>query len=305
VSFQRLAEEIKRKNNRTVMGLDPDFKFIPPCIYDKQHALYGDTLEAGAAAALEFCLGLIDAAADLVAAVKPQSAYFEQYGVYGMSALAAVIDAAKKAGLYVILDAKRGDIGTTSAAYASAAIGRTAVGGASLPVFGADCVTVNPYLGSDGVMPFVDAAKKYGGACFALVKTSNKSSDEFQNLRVDGGEPLYIRVARMVETWGGVPDGSGYTCVGAVIGATYPRELAQLRGVMPHTFFLVPGYGAQGGGAADVAAAFDKNGGGAVVNASRSLMCAYKSAGDERGDNYKSHTRAAVTAMRDDINSAL
>jgi orotidine-5'-phosphate decarboxylase len=278
MSFPLLAELIRKKNNPSVMGLDPKLEYIPP--YIRKGRSIGEAL-------FEFNRGLIDAAADLIPAVKPQSAFYEMYGLEGLQALDRTIRYAKSAGLYVILDVKRGDIGSTAEAYAEAFFGEYSAG--------ADCVTVNPYLGSDGVLPFIKAAEKYDRAVFVLVKTSNPSSGELQDADC-GGEPLYMRVAKLAAEW----NRTG-RC-GIVAGATYPAELCELRRALPDTFFLVPGYGAQGGRAEDIDLAYDSSGGGVIVNSSRGLMCAWKSGGD--GRDFADRTRAAVIAMRDDLNAA-
>ncbi len=304
MSFEVLSEKIRAKNNPTVMGLDPVLDYIPKYIRDKAVAEYGDTFKAAGEAIFEFNKGLIDAAAELVPAVKPQSAFYEMYGIEGLIALEKTIEYAKAAGLYVILDVKRNDIGSTAEAYAKAFIGQTQLFNSSAKATPVDCVTVNPYLGIDGVKPFIDVAAENGKSMFILVKTSNKSSGDFQDLEIDG-TTLYRKVAAKVEEWGAPYIGeSGYSPCGAVVGATYPRQLTELRAAMPHTFFLIPGYGAQGGAANDIVGAFDKNKSGAIINSSRALMCAYKKAGDD-GTNFKACTRDAVIAMRDDINSVL
>lgn len=280
MSFSLLSELIRKKNNPTVMGLDPKLEYIPEHLREGKSV--GEALFA-------FNRALIDAAADLIPAVKPQSAFYEMYGLMGMEALDKTIRYAKSAGLYVILDVKRGDIGSTAEAYAEAFFGEYSAG--------ADCVTVNPYLGSDGVMPFIKAADKYDKAVFALVKTSNPSSGELQDLDC-AGEPLYMRVAALTEKW----NVSG-RC-GIVAGATYPSQLTELRRALPSSFFLVPGYGAQGGKAEDVALAVDSAGGGVIVNSSRGLMCAWMNEGGD-GKDFADRTRAAVIAMRDDLNYAI
>lgn len=300
-----LNELILKKNNRTVMGLDPKLEYIPAHI--REQALKdcgGDVRRAAEEAIYRFVTGLIDCAADYVAAVKPQCAFYEMYGLPGVTALHRIIDYAKDAGLYVILDGKRNDIGSTAEAYAAAAIGTTDFFGTPVAATGADAVTVNPYLGVDGVAPFVKTAAEQCGALYVLVKTSNPSSSQLQDLDC-GGATLFEKVGSLVEEWGAPYIGEhGYSPVGAVIGATHPEQLTYLRGKMPHTMFLIPGYGAQGGGAKDVVGGFDTKGLGAVVNNSRGLMCAYQKAGDD-GTNYQKITRDAVIAMRDDINSAL
>lgn len=278
MSFSLLAELIRKKNNPSVMGLDPKLEYIP------EHLRAGRSVGE---ALFEFNRGLIDAVADLIPAVKPQSAFYEMYGLQGLEALDKTIRYAKSAGLYVILDAKRGDIGSTAEAYAEAVFGEYSAG--------TDCVTVNPYLGSDGVLPFIKAAEKYDRAIFALVKTSNPSSGELQDTDC-GGAPLYMRVAALTAGW----NRSG-RC-GIVAGATYPAQLDELRRALPDAFFLVPGYGAQGGRAVDIARAYDRNGSGVIVNSSRGLMCAWMGGSD--GLDFADRTRAAVTAMRDDLNAA-
>ncbi len=304
MSFEPLIEKIRAKNNPTVMGLDPVLDYIPAHIRDAAVAKYGDTFKAAGEAIFEFNKGLIDGASDLIPAVKPQSAFYEMYGVEGLIALEKTIEYAKAAGLYVILDVKRNDIGSTAEAYAKAFIGETQLFNSSAKATPVDCVTINPYLGIDGVKPFIDIAAENDKSMFILVKTSNKSSGDFQDLEI-GDTTLYRKVGAKVEEWGApYISESGYSPCGAVVGATYPKQLTELRAAMPHTFFLIPGYGAQGGAANDIVGAFDKNKSGAIVNSSRALMCAYKKAGDD-GRNFKACTRDAVIAMRDDINSVL
>lgn len=304
MSFDPLIQKIREKNNPTVMGLDPIIDYIPDYIKEKAVKEYGDTFKAAGEAIFEFNKGLIDAAAELVPAVKPQSAFYEMYGIEGLIALEKTIAYAKEAGLYVILDVKRNDIGNTAEAYAKAFIGETQLFNSKAKATPVDCVTVNPYLGIDGVKPFIDIAAENDKSMFILVKTSNKSSGDFQDLEI-GDSTLYRKVAAKVEEWGApYVSESGYSPCGAVVGATYPKQLSELRAAMPHTFFLIPGYGAQGGAANDIIGAFDKNKSGAIVNSSRALMCAYKKAGDD-GTNFKACTRDAVIAMRDDINSVL
>lgn len=302
MSFEPLISKIIEKNNATVMGLDPILDYIPEGIKSKAVNEYGDSFRAAGEAIFEFNKSLIDAAADLIPAVKPQSAFYEMYGIEGLNALEKTIDYAKKAGLYVILDVKRNDIGNTAGAYAKAFLGGTKLFGHSESATPVDCVTVNPYLGIDGIEPFIKEAVGADKSMFILVKTSNKSSGDFQDLDF-GGKTLYRRVGEKVEEWGAAYLGeSGYSPCGAVVGATYPAQLTELRVALTHTFFLIPGYGAQGGAAKDIAGAFDAKGLGAIVNSSRALMCAYQKAGDD-GTNLAKHTREAVIAMRDDINS--
>jgi len=280
MSFSLLRELIFQKNNPSVMGLDPRLEYIPPHIRDGKSV--GDAL-------FEFGKALIDATADILPAVKPQSAFYEMYGLEGVAALDKTIRYAKSAGLYVILDVKRGDIGSTAEAYAEAYFGKYSAG--------ADCVTVNPYLGSDGVMPFIKAAAKYNKAVFVLVKTSNPSSGELQDTDC-GGRPLYMRVAELAKKW----NATG-RC-GIVAGATYPAQLAELRCELPEMFFLVPGYGAQGGKAEDVALAADERGEGVIVNSSRGLMCAWMAAGGD-GRDFAKLTREAAEKMRDELSAAI
>jgi len=239
-----------------------------------------------------------------VPAVKPQLAFYELLGVPGMAAYADTVAYAREKGLFVIADGKRSDIGSTMQAYAAAHLGLTDLGGELQAAFDADALTVNAYLGSDGIKPLVDVCKARDKGIFVLVKTSNPSSGELQDKTADGA-PVYELMGRMCETWGGDTVGAhGYSAVGAVVGATYPQQLTELRAKLPHTFFLVPGYGAQGGGAADVAGAFDQNGLGAVVNSSRGIMCAYKAEGcDER--DFAGAARREAVRMRDALRAAI
>jgi orotidine-5'-phosphate decarboxylase len=304
MSIDRLQEKIFSMGNPSVFGLDPLPEYIPPHIMERHIAEKGETLTATAAAYEEFGRGLIDALCDIVPAVKPQSAFFEMLGPEGVAAMQRTMRYAKEKGLYVIGDIKRGDIGSTASAYSAAYLGRAQVGNTQLAAFDFDSVTINAYLGSDGVRPFIEDCRKYGKAVFALVKTSNPSSKELQDLSV-GSEKLYEAVGRLLASLGEDTVGSsGYSCVGAVVGATYPEELRLLREKLPRTFFLVPGYGAQGGAAADVAAAFDRRGGGAVVNSSRGIICAWQKTG-HNGRDYREAARAAALAMREDLLSAL
>lgn len=304
MSFSNLKKKIKEKNNPTVMGLDPKLDFIPPHIIDKAVKEFGKTEKAAGEAVFEFNKILIDCCYDLIPAIKPQSAYFEMYGLEGLAALKKTVEYAKTKGLYVILDAKRGDIGSTAEAYSSAYLGKTNIFGEEKTLFDADCLTVNPYLGSDGVDPFIADCKKYDKSIFVLVKTSNKSSGEFQDRRFEGGTTLYETVADKIIEWGADNISEcGYSKIGAVVGATYPEQLKQMREKMKNTFLLIPGYGTQGGGAEDVKYAFDSNGGGAIVNASRSIMCAYKK--DGKPEAFGECARAEVIRMRDDILGAI
>lgn len=299
MSLDRLIEKIAEKQNPTVAGLDPKLDFIPAHIKEQAFAQYGTTLEGAAEALYLFNKELIDALCDIVPAVKPQCAYYEMYGWQGMRALVKTIEYAKSKDMFVITDGKRNDIGTTMEAYAAAHLGETAVEDSSFSPFGGDALTVNGYLGCDGINPLLDICRNKDKGIFVLVKTSNKSSGDLQD-RDCGGKPVYRIMGDFCEEWGKADIGKyGYSAVGAVVGATYPEQLTELRAALPHTFFLVPGYGAQGGGAADVAGAFDKNGLGAVINSSRGIMCAYKKTGDEK--NFAEAARQEAIRMRDEI----
>ena len=296
-----LIDKIKEMNNPTVAGLDPKLDYVPEEMKTAAFREHGETFAGAAQAILCFNSTLIDALCDIVPAVKPQSAYYEMYGVEGIKCLKETIDYARKQGMYVILDAKRGDIGATSEAYARAYLGETGLGSREEAAFDADCLTVNPYLGTDGVKPFADQCAAHKKGIFVLVKTSNQSSGELQDLK-SGGRFIYEHMADLVKEWGADLIGThGYSSVGAVVGATYPEQAEALRAQMPHTYFLVPGYGAQGGKAADVAKSFNRDGLGAIVNASRSIMCAYQKHGGTLGGA----ARQEAIRMRDDIISAL
>ncbi len=301
MSFDRLIANIKEKQNPTVAGLDPKLDYIPDHIRSAAFEKYGKNLEGAAAALLEFNKGLIDALCDIVPAVKPQAAYYEMYGWYGVRTLAETIAYAKEKGMFVITDAKRNDIGTTMEAYAKAHIGCTDIEGEKVQAFSSDALTVNGYLGTDGIKPLLEICKNDDKGIFVLVKTSNPSSGELQDRVLDDGMTVYRTMGTMCEKWGSDAMGDfGYSAVGAVVGATYTEQLAELRKALPHTFFLVPGYGAQGGGAKDVAPAFDENGRGAVINSSRGIMCAWKKEGcDEK--EYAQAARREALRMRDEI----
>ena len=300
MSFDVLQDKIKAKKNPTVAGLDARVEHVPPSILKKHMDRHGQTLEAAAGAVLEFDKGLIDALADVVPAVKPQSAYFEMLGWRGMKALEEVIAYAKEKDLFVIADVKRGDIGTTAAAYSQAWLGATQVGDDSCPVFDADCVTLNGYMGSDSIKPFLNDCTQRDKCAFVLAKTSNPSSMELQDI-VAGDRLVYTVMGDLIQRWGQGTEGKyHYQALGAVVGATHPSVLKELRYRLDKVFFLVPGYGAQGGTAADVRYAFDELGRGAVVNASRSIMCAWQKTGKD-GADYQEAARAAAEQMRDQI----
>lgn len=304
MSFDRLIRRIEITENPTVAGLDPKLDFVPGFIRQKYFDRYGETLKAAAKAILCYNKGIIDALYDIVPAIKPQAAYYEMYGYHGVKTLAKTIEYAKSKGLFVIADGKRNDIGATMEAYTAAHLGVTQVGNARCEAFGGDALTVNGYLGTDGIAPLLETCKELDKGIFVLVKTSNPSSGELQDRLIDG-VPIYEVMGNMCEKWGAEQIGEyGYSSVGAVVGATYPQQLAELRERLPHTFFLVPGYGAQGGGAQDIAGAFDRNGIGAIVNSSRAILCAYKKEGCDEKDYAKAARREAIR-MRDDIGCVL
>jgi len=301
MSFDRLQQKIDKMGNPTVVGLDTALEYVPPQILGKHIAEKGETLGAAAAAVLDFNMDLIDALCDIVPAIKPQSAYYEMLGPEGVGALQLTFEYAKLKGMYVICDGKRNDIGSTAEAYSAAYLGSVTVGKTQLRAFDPDALTVNAYLGSDGIKPFIDAAVKYDKAIFALVKTSNPSAGEFQDMLI-GGKPLYAAVADMLEVISRDTIGEfGYSRVGAVVGATYPEEAEFLRSRLKHTFFLVPGYGAQGGTAATAARAFDKDGRGAIVNSSRAIIAAWK----KSGGNHMDAARAEALRMRDELRGVM
>lgn len=301
MSFDRLIKGIVKMQNPTVAGLDPKLDFIPDYIKEEAYEKYGKTLDGAAEALFEFNKGLIDALCDIVPAVKPQAAYYEMYGWQGVRTLQRTIDYAKQKGMFVITDGKRNDIGTTMEAYANAHLGSTDIEGEKVEVFGADALTVNGYLGSDGVNPVIKVSSQNDKGMFILVKTSNPSSGELQDRKLDDDTTIYRTMGTMCEKWGEQLMGEyGYSGVGAVVGATYPEQLGELRKALPHTFFLVPGYGAQGGGAKDVAPAFDENGLGAIINSSRGIMCAWKKEGCDPKDFAQAARREAIR-MRDEI----
>ena len=304
--INQLVKNIQEKDAPIVVGLDPKLDYLPEKLLADAIASRGETLEAAAEAVWQFNKGIIDATYDLIPAVKPQSAMYEQFGIPGMEAFKRTCDYARSKGLVIIGDVKRGDIGSTSEAYAVGHLGRVQVGSRAFYPFTEDFVTVNPYLGSDGVKPFIKICKEENKGIFVLVKTSNPSSGEFQDRLVDG-KPVYELVAEKVAEWGQTHMGDSYSYVGAVVGATYPEMGAALRKVMPRTYILVPGYGAQGGKGKDLAAFFNEDGLGAIVNSSRGIICAYKQEAykDKFGpDNYADASRQAVLDMREDLKQA-
>ena len=297
MSLAKLQEKIDNMSNPTVVGLDPDLAHIPPEILERHIAEKGETLEAAAAAVVEFNTGLIDALYDIVPAVKPQSAYYEKLGPEGARALKTTCGYARSKGMYIIGDVKRNDIGTTAEAYSDAYIGTVAIGKMLLRPYDFDALTVNAYLGSDGVKPFVETALKYDKAVFVLVKTSNPSSGEFQDKMI-GDKTLYSAVGDLIDELSReTEDMRGYSHIGAVVGATYPEEMSYLRSRFKRTFFLVPGYGAQGGSADTAALAFGKDGRGAIINSSRAIIAAWK----KGGGDYREAARAEALRMRGDL----
>ena len=306
MAFDRLIDKIVEMQNPTVAGLDPKLDFVPQFIKDRCFAEYGENLKGAAQALLQFNISLIDKLYDIVPAIKPQAAYYEMYGPEGVKVLAETIAYAKSKGMYVITDGKRNDIGTTMEAYSIAHLGDTRVNEQMLSPFGADALTVNGYLGTDGIKPLLKVCGEKDKGIFVLVKTSNPSSGELQDLKLESGETVYERMGAMCESWGESLQGSySYSGVGAVVGATYPEMLKELRVKMPHTFFLVPGYGAQGGGADDVKFAFDKNGIGAIINSSRGIMCAWQKQEGKTEKDFADCAREEAIRMRDDIQSVV
>lgn len=304
--INKLISNIRKTNAPIVVGLDPMLNYIPEHIQKKAFAEFGETLEGAAEAIWQYNKGIVDATYDLIPAVKPQIAMYEQFGIPGLIAYKKTVDYCKSKDLVVIGDIKRGDIGSTSAAYAVGHLGQVQVGSRKYAGFDEDFATVNPYLGSDGVKPFMDICKEEKKGIFVLVKTSNPSSGEFQD-RVIDGRPLYELVGEKVAQWGDELMGDEYSYVGAVVGATYPEMGKVLRKIMPKTFILVPGYGAQGGKGADLVHFFNEDGLGAIVNSSRGIIAAYKQEKYKEfgAENYADASRAAVKDMIADISSAL
>ena len=304
--IQKLADKIKKTHAPICVGLDPMLNYIPEHILKKAFAEYGETLEGAAEAIWQYNKGIIDATYDLIPSVKPQIAMYEQFGIEGLNAFKKTVDYCHEKDLIVIGDVKRGDIGSTSAAYATGHLGKVTVGSKTYAAFDEDFATVNPYLGTDGIKPFIDVCKKEKKGIFILVKTSNPSSGEFQDRLIDG-RPLYEWVGEKVAEWGADHMGDTYSYVGAVVGATYPEMGKVLRKVMPKSFILVPGYGAQGGKGADLVHFFNEDGLGAVVNSSRGIIAAYKQEKYAKfgSENYADASRAAVEDMIADIDGAL
>lgn len=304
--INKLVEKIKKTEAPIVVGLDPMLNYIPEHIKKKAFEEYGETLEGAAEAVWQFNKEIVDHVYDLIPAVKPQIAMYEQFGVPGVMAFKKTVDYCKSKDLVVIGDIKRGDIGSTSAAYAIGHLGRVQVGSKEYVPFDEDFATVNPYLGSDGVNPFVKVCQEEKKGIFVLVKTSNPSSGEFQDRRI-GERPLYEYVGEKVAEWGQQCMGDDYSYVGAVVGATYPEVGKIMRKIMPKAYILVPGYGAQGGQGRDLVHFFNEDGLGAIVNSSRGIIAAYKQDAYSRfgAENFGEASRAAVETMKADIQSAL
>ena len=304
--IHQLIEKIQKTKAPVCVGLDPMLGYIPEHILKKSFQEFGETLEGAADAIWNFNKEIVDHTFDLIPSVKPQIAMYEQFGIEGLKAYEKTVRYCQEKGLLVIGDAKRGDIGSTSAAYATAHLGKVKVGNTVCTAFNTDFLTVNPYLGTDGVKPFVDVCKSDDKGLFVLVKTSNPSSGEFQDQLVNG-RPVYELVAEKVVEWGADCMDGAYSNVGAVVGATYPEMSAILRKLMPRTYFLVPGYGAQGGTAKDLKACFNEDGLGAVVNSSRGIIAAYKQEKYAKfgPEHFAEASRQAVIDMVADINSVL
>ncbi len=312
--INQLVEKIKKTGAPIVAGLDPTLKFVPEHIKKKAFAEYGETMKGAAEAVWQYNKAIVDAISDLIPAVKPQIAMYEQFGVEGMIVFQRTVEYCKEKGLVVIGDVKRGDIGSTSEAYAVGHLGQVQVGSTLCRGFDEDFVTVNPYLGSDGVKPFIKVCQQEKKGIFVLVKTSNPSSGEFQdrlikdeNEKGSEGRPLYEVVGEQVASWGAECMGDSYSYVGAVVGATYPEQGKILRKIMPKAYILVPGYGAQGGKGADLVHFFNEDGLGAIINSSRGIIAAYqqeKYAG-YGAEHFADASRAAVLDMKEDIAQAL
>lgn len=304
--IQKLISKIQKTQAPIVVGLDPMMNYIPEHIQKKAFAEFGETLEGAAEAIWQYNKEIVDAVYDLVPAVKPQIAMYEQFGIEGLKAFKRTVDYCKEKDLVVIGDVKRGDIGSTSAAYAVGHLGKVQVGSKVYAGFDEDFATVNPYLGSDGIKPFIDVCKEEKKGLFILVKTSNPSSGEFQDRLIDG-RPLYELVGEQVARWGEDCMGDTYSYIGAVVGATYPEMGKALRKIMPRSFILVPGYGAQGGKGADLVHFFNEDGLGAIVNSSRGIIAAYKQEKYAKfgAEHFAEASRAAVEDMAADIRGAL
>lgn len=294
--IDKLIDRIIEMQNPTCVGLDTDFSYLPDEMRDGMA-----TFEGVAEQIIEFNMNVVDKVCDIVPAVKVQIAYYEQYGFEGLRAFDYTVNYAKGRGMFVIADCKRNDIGSTAKCYSTAYLGETDINGKKIKAFPADMLTVNGYLGYDGIAPFVDDVIKCDKGVFVLVKTSNPTSGELQNLKLESGEYIYERMGKLVAKWGESSVGKyGYSAVGAVVGATHPEEAAALRNELPHTFFLIPGYGAQGGSAKMLSCCFDERGLGGIANSSRGIICAYKNP-EYVGMGYAEAARAACIDMQQDL----
>lgn len=304
--INKLVDKIKKTEAPIVVGLDPMLSYVPEHILNKAFDEYGKNLEGAAEAIWQYNKGIVDAVYDLIPAVKPQIAMYEQFGIPGLIAFKKTVDYCKEKDLVVIGDIKRGDIGSTSAAYATGHIGKVVIDGQTFKGFDEDFITVNPYLGTDGIKPFADVCKEEKKGMFILVKTSNPSSGEFQDRLIDG-KPLYEHVAKKVVEWGADVMGDSYSYIGAVVGATYPEMGKVLRELMPKSYILVPGYGAQGGKGKDLVHFFNKDGLGAIVNSSRGIIAAYKQDKYSQfgSEAYADASRQAVLDMKEDLKQAI
>lgn len=302
--ISKLIDSIKKKNAPVVVGLDPTLSNIPKKIVDRAIKDKGETFEAASDAIIEYNKAIVDSVCDLVPAVKPQIAMYEQFGIPGLMAFTETVNYCREKGLIVIGDVKRGDIGSTSTAYAKAHLGKVRIGNSEIPAFNEDFCTVNPYLGSDGIKPFIEECNANDKGIFVLVKTSNPSSGEFQDRVLhDEDSTLYEAVGIKVNEWAKLSMDGAYSNVGAVVGATYPKMGEILRRIMPKSFILVPGYGAQGGSGKDLKPFFNEDGLGAIVNSSRGIIAAYKNEKYSRfgEDGFADAARAATIDMIEDI----
>lgn len=301
--IDKLIDKINETGNPTVVGLDPREDYIPSFIIEEKYEKYGHSLKAVAEAMYDFNKYIIDEIYDLIPAVKPQIAMYERYGIEGLKAYLKTIEYAKEKGLIIIGDIKRSDIASTAEAYSDGHIGRTIVKENSFDVFKQDFITLNPYLGSDSIEPFLKDCKEYEKGLFILAKTSNPNSGEIQDLLVDG-KPLYEKIGALIDKWGKELIGkNGYSEVGAVVGATHKEQAKRLREIMPNSFFLVPGYGAQGGKAEDLSVCFDKNGLGAIINSSRGIIASHlkEEFKNLQGKDFAKASRKAVIDMKEDL----
>ena len=302
IAIDRLIEKIIKLKSPVVMGLDPRYDMIPECVRNK----YSSDLEGASKAILEYNKCLIDNTYDIIPAIKPQMAFYEMFGIYGMKTFLDTCKYAKEKGMIVIADNKRGDTGSTAKGYSNAYLGKTKIGDIEESIFDVDFMTVNPYMGTDCIKPFIEDCKKYDKGIFILAKTSNPSSGELQDEKLENGEEVYKKVISLIEKWGEDLRGKyGYSSISAVVGATYPKQLQELRKLATHTFFLIPGYGAQGGKPEDIKLGFDSKGLGGIVNASRSLMCAYKKEDwkkEHREEEYGLATREEAIKMNKELN---